>query len=133
VWVEKRYIVDKDISPKGSRANLSVPKKVIGSMNDGAVKLSPAAPTLGLAEGFEDALAVSQLYRLPCWASIGSARMAKVAIPDNVQHLIVFADADVAGIRAARQVEDAHKSTRCVSVMFPERGAKDFCEMLSCQ
>src|SRR6266568_3410017 len=38
VWVEKRYIVDKDISPKGSRANLSVPKKVIGSMNDGAVK-----------------------------------------------------------------------------------------------
>jgi len=40
----------------------------------------------------EDALAVYQLYRIPCWACVGASRMAGVWIPDQVNELIVFAD-----------------------------------------
>ena len=84
-----------------------------------------------LAEGIEDAIAVYQLYRIPCWACIGASRMPSVWIPEGVRELIVFADRDEAGQKAAQQTAEAQRGKRSVSVMFPTAGRKDFVEMLA--
>jgi len=132
VWVERRLLIDADApAAKGTRAvDLRAGKKTLGTMSKGAVRLSEPRGCLGIAESFEDSLAASQMYSIPCWATCGSARMAKVWIPDSVSHLIVFADADAAGERAAEEVQRAH-TNRQVSVVFPAPPHKDFCEQLA--
>jgi len=110
---------------------LKAGKKTLGNCQDGAVRLFEPGPQLGLAEGIEDAIAVYQLYRIPCWACIGASRMANVWIPEEVKELIVFADRDEAGRKAAQKTAEAQRGKRAVSVMFPTAGRKDFVEMLA--
>ncbi len=131
IYVERLLVSENGRSPeKGTRAtDLATPKKTIGTMEDGAVQLADAGSILGLTEGVEDALAVQQLFRTPCWAAVGAARMAKIWIPDTVEHLIIFADADEAGRRAAEDARKAHRGRR-VDIIYPTAPHKDFCEML---
>jgi hypothetical protein len=59
----------------GAKAAVSVPRRTVGSLYDGAVRLAAATNMLGLAEGVETALAAWQLSRIPCWACLGASRM----------------------------------------------------------
>jgi hypothetical protein len=132
VWVERSYIIDGGVSPlKGSRAtDLTVPKKVRGQMFDGAVRLSEPDWQLGIAESFEDALAVQELYRMPCWAAIGAGRIAKLWLPQRVKEVIIFADADEAGRRAVEEACATYGKRCRVGTALPTPPHKDFCEML---
>ncbi len=78
-------------------------KPTLGPMRDGAVRLGPPGRSLGLAEGPETALSAQQRFCLPVWCSCGAGRMNKVKIPDRVQDIYIFADAGVAGIKAAEK------------------------------
>lgn len=102
-------------------------KRTLGAMRDGAVRLSMPDTVLGLAGSVEDALAASWLYSLPVWAVCGEQRMARVWVPDEIERLVVFADADEPGMKAAFEAKEAHRRKRDVTVMLPDQGIKDFC------
>ena len=130
VWVERSYIADRHIAPKGSRAPLEVPKKTLGRCLDGAIRLFDAAPEMGLTGGFEDALAVWLMYRIPCWAATGEGRMTRVWIPPTVKRLMLFGDNDGPGRAALRTAADRFRNQCRTEIALPSRG-KDFCEELT--
>ena len=57
---------------------------------------------LGLSEGIETALSAQQLFGLPCWAALGS-RFVRVALPDIVAHVVLYADNGSAGVDSSPQ------------------------------
>jgi hypothetical protein len=111
----------------GTKA-VSVPRRTVGPLRDGAVRIAEATDMLGLAEGVETALAAWQLSKIPCWASLGAGRMHNVRIPDTVRELHIFADDDPAGRSAAERTSTRHIAEgRCVLTRFPPNGLNDYC------
>lgn len=104
-------------------------KRTLGAMQDGAVRMGIPDMALGLAGSVEDALAASAMFSLPVWATCGEARFERVWVPEDVEHLIIFADADDPGRKAAKAVEAKHRDLRRVTICYPQRGAKDFTHM----
>ena len=100
-------------------------KRTLGAMRAASVRMGTPDTTLGLAGSVEDALAASALYSLPVWASCGEQRMARVWVPEEVEEIIVFADTDEPGRKAAQEVRRAHQGRRRVSIMYPD-GIKDW-------
>jgi putative DNA primase/helicase len=118
------------IDPRGDRkAQVRIPRQTMGALGWGAVRLGAATHTLGIAEGIEKALAAMQLFHVPCWASLGAARMHRVWIPDTVSTLHIFADNDDAGRAAAERTAHAHRH-RKVLLRFPPEQLKDWDDIL---
>ena len=64
-------------------ADFERPKRALGSLQNGAVRLTaPRDGRLGLAEGIETALSAMQIFRVPCWATLGNERFGKPSNPD---------------------------------------------------
>lgn len=114
-----------------AKAPLSIPRRTVGALGTGAVRLGMAGEDLGIAEGVEDALAATQLCGLPCWACLGAGRMHRVNIPTTVKTLHIFADDDEPGRRAAQQTSQTHVALgRRVLIRRPPAGMKDWGEMV---
>jgi hypothetical protein len=89
-------------------ADLPLPKRALGRLREGAVRLRPPRDgLLGWAEGIENAMAATQLTEIPCWATLGTERFARAALPSSVQRLILFLDNDAGGRRAEKLARDA--------------------------
>ena len=69
-----------------------------------------------------------RLTGVPCWACLGSQRMARVDIPDCVRELHIFADADEPGRLAAEQTARAHPQRRVI-VHLPPDGFGDYADL----
>lgn len=65
--------------------------------------------TLALAEGFETAARFTELNDIPCWATLGAARLDRVHIPPSVRFLIFAEDNDPEGRRARRKAWVAYR------------------------
>ena len=87
------------------QAGVASPKKALGPIGVGAVRLGPAQPALGLAEGVETALSIMQLFGIPVWAALGS-RMDRIELPDNVIEVQIFGDNGKRGHEAAEKAAD---------------------------
>ena len=85
----------------GKKADVAIPRITTGALGLGAVRLDKAGDILGIAEGIETALSAMQIFNIPVWASLGAARMHRVAIPESVRELHIFGDNGDPG-RAAR-------------------------------
>tara|TARA_R110000868_G_scaffold408153_1_gene690546 strand:- start:728 stop:1531 length:804 start_codon:yes stop_codon:yes gene_type:complete len=93
----------------GRLAGFERPKRALGSLGCGAVRLVPAQQgRLGLAEGIESALSAMQLFGIPCWATLGNERFGLVAIPESVGELHLFIDNDAGGALAEQRARKAH-------------------------
>lgn len=98
-------------SGSGKLAGFERPKRALGSLGCGAVRLAPpAAGRLGLAEGIESALSAMQLFGVPCWATLGNERFGLVAIPESVRELHLFIDNDAGGELAERRALKAYSA-----------------------
>ncbi len=98
-------------SGSGRLAGFERPKRALGSLGCGAVRLAPpAAGRLGLAEGIESALSAMQLFGVPCWATLGNERFGLVAIPESVRELYLFIDKDAGGELAERRALKAYSA-----------------------
>ena len=100
------------LKPDGTgKADLEKAKLTIASPAGMPMVLAPPNDLLGLAicEGVEDTLSVHQATGLGAWASGGATFMPKIAaaVPDYVETITVFAHADEAGQRGARELADA--------------------------
>jgi len=92
-------------------ANFEWPKRALGSLGCGAVRLAPPVQGhLGLAEGIESALSAMQLFGIPCWATLGNERFGLVAIPESVRELFLFIDNDAGGALAEARARKAYAS-----------------------
>ena len=96
----------------GKLAGFERPKRALGSLGCGAVRLAPpAAGRLGLAEGIESALSAMQLSGIPCWATLGNERFGLVAIPESVRELHLFIDNDPGGELADQRARKAFSAS----------------------
>ncbi|GAO55736.1 MULTISPECIES: toprim domain-containing protein [unclassified Novosphingobium] len=109
-------------APNAKLAGFDRPKRALGSLGCGAVRLAPpAAGRLGLAEGIESALSAMQLFGVPCWATLGNERFGLVTIPESVRELHLFIDNDAGGELADQRARRAYSpSGRVIQTRAPE-------------
>ncbi len=88
----------------GGKADGAKPKIMLGAA--GVIRLVPdeeVTTGLGLAEGIETALAVMQRTGwAPVWAATSAGAIDRFPVLPGIEALTIFADADGAGINAAR-------------------------------
>ena len=83
------------LSPYASKAEVSSPRKMMGSMPPGAaVRLMRHGDTLGIAEGIETAISATALFGCPCWAALAAGLMELCEPPPTVTTVIIFGDND---------------------------------------
>jgi hypothetical protein len=108
---------------RGRLAPIDEPRCGLGRFGSGAVRLGGTASRLGLAEGVETALSASAMFGLPCWATLGTERFRLVALPEEVEGLVLFLDHDAGGRRAEALARETFPKL-AVEARYPaERGA----------
>jgi putative DNA primase/helicase len=116
----QRVFVRKDGLGK---AEVSPAKMCLGTHGNGAVRLAPADEIIGLCEGWETGLSAMQLYNLPVWCALSASRMHRLALPDAVRKVVIFADNDAAGHEAAERTANVHRlGGRSVEIRLPAVG-----------
>ena len=96
---------------EGKKAPVEKPKKLMKGPFKGAfVRFGEVGTTLGLAEGIETALACSEIFSLPVWATLGVTNLANaVDIPKGVTTVRIYADNDAKFAGQAGAFTLAHK------------------------
>lgn len=101
----------------------------LGRFGSGAVRLGGAAPRLGLAEGIETALSATALFGVPCWATLGTERFARIALPAMVGELLLFLDHDAGGRRSEALARDFYRHLR-IEAHYPSSPGEDWNDVL---
>jgi putative DNA primase/helicase len=116
----------------GQKAAVSSPKKIIGNLPPGAaVRLSPPAECIGIAEGIETALAASVRFGAPAWAAISALGLERWTPPTGTSRVLIFADNDMsytgqaAAFTLARRL---HLANIVVEVLVPDQPGSDWAE-----
>jgi putative DNA primase/helicase len=81
----------------GAKADVPVQRKVTGKqqgLSGCAIRLSEVERHIGIAEGIETALSVTQLYGIPCWSVYSAHGMETFEPPEGVEEISIFADTD---------------------------------------
>ncbi len=113
-----------------AKAPVTNPKMMIGRCGGGAVRLAPAGPELVLSEGVETGRSVQQATGLPVWATLSTSGLRAVILPPEVKTVIIAADADEPGEKAAQTAAARWcLEGREVRIARPPRGC-DFNDML---
>jgi putative DNA primase/helicase len=106
------------------------PRKILSPLSGRigcAVRLMPLiGDTLGVAEGIETALSASRIHGVPTWSVLNAALLTKFEPPAQVRKLIVFADADVAGLGAAARLAERLQGRVHFEIKAPPDGRKDW-------
>ncbi|HEY1146289.1 MAG TPA: toprim domain-containing protein [Allosphingosinicella sp.] len=119
------------IDPRGGGlAPLADARRGLGRLGRGAVRLGLSAPRLGLAEGIETALSATALFGVPCWATLGTERFGRVALPHEVRELLLFLDHDAGGRRAERLAREAFAHVPRIETHVPEHAGDDWNDVL---
>jgi hypothetical protein len=111
-------------------AALVHPRCGLGRFGAGAVRLGGPATRLGLAEGIETALSATALFGMPCWATLGTERFGRIALPPEVRELYLFLDHDAGGRRAERLAHEAFAHLPHIESHVPERSGDDWNDVL---
>lgn len=117
------------LNENGGKADLpdGKVKFSLGPLGGGAIRLSAAAPEMGLCASVEDGLSLMELTALPVWAVTGDPTLDKIALPSVVHSVVIGHDADASGMEAARRAAHRHDEQGLrVRVLPPAPGLKDF-------
>ena len=82
----------------GKKAFVGVPKKMmtpVGTIKGAAIRLYPLAPTIGIAEGIETAIAAHDLFGIPVWSAVSSQGMVDFRPPLGVEEVVIYGDNDL--------------------------------------
>jgi hypothetical protein len=133
VAVQRIYLT-RDGAPKRRPDGRKIKLALGPTGNGNAVRFAwqpDPAGRWGVAEGAETALAAAQLFGLPVVASLGASNMAKVAPPIWATTVIVFADHDDAGLRAAKETAAALAARELpVVIRRPSQPGQDYADVL---
>jgi hypothetical protein len=115
------------LTDDGRKVSLERPRLTTGTLGTGAIRLAAASYVLGIAEGFEKALAATQLTGVPCWSSVGAGRLHRITLPNTVHTVHIFADNNDAGRKAAERAANRYRQDGLkVFVRFPPSGFEDY-------
>lgn len=120
------------LQPNGTIAALEAPKRNIGQIRGGALRLGPEGPEMIVCEGPEDGLTLRQMMpTMPVWVALGSGNMAFMSLPPCVKRVLVAGDNNTAGRLAARRACEAFKAQgRQATPIFPDCDYEDFNDQL---
>jgi putative DNA primase/helicase len=113
------------------KAKVSKPRKMAGPSGSGpAIRLMPAAPIMGIAEGIETAFSATLLFQVPVWSVLCAYGIETFEPPAECQHLIVFADNDRhdASYRAARAL--CARRSLPIEIRMPDQPGSDWNDVL---
>ncbi|MDT7535379.1 toprim domain-containing protein [Sphingobium sp. SA2] len=116
------------LAPDGrGKAAIPKPKLSLGRIAGGAIRCAQRDDALIVTEGLEDALSAMQIFGMPAWAAAGGGMMAKMVLPDHIRSVVIGADNDEAGNRAAMKAAEvfSHQG-RQVRIVRPADRFKDF-------
>ncbi|MGE3866563.1 MAG: toprim domain-containing protein, partial [Hyphomonadaceae bacterium] len=117
----------KLLSPHGTaKAAVPTPRRVIGKLIGGAVRLAEPAETLVVAEGVETALSASDEIGLPAWALLTADNLPRFEPPAGITHLVIAADNDPAGRAAMEALRARLSGSIRVGFTFPPKGFNDW-------
>jgi len=95
-------------------------KLMLGQPASGAWRgTQPAQDRLAIAEGFETAARFTKLTGIPCWATLGAARLSMLTLPNNLTDLVIAEDNDAEGRAAATRAIDAYTRTGLTITRMP--------------
>jgi len=102
-----------------------------GPLAGACIRLAePEAGRIGIAEGIETALAASCASGVPAVAAYSAGALASWQWPASARRLVVFADADPAGVDAAEKLRQrARAAGLSINVMTPTTPGTDWCDV----
>ena len=125
----QRIYLDREGAPR--KANVEPVRASLGSLAGGAVRLAepePGRPLL-VGEGIESTAAAMLLFDLPGWAALGTSGLCSIELPAHVIDVVIAADRDAAGLRAAAALARRLEAEgRNVEIRRPHKG--DFNDVL---
>jgi len=119
------------LSPDGrGKAPIDRQKMLFGPCRGGAVRLGPATNPLMVGEGIETCLAAMQGKDWSAWAALSTSGLRSLDLPSEIQEVVVLADGDEAGERAANTAALRwRREGRLVRIARPPAGM-DFNDVL---
>ncbi|WP_374469643.1 toprim domain-containing protein [Phenylobacterium sp.] len=116
------------LAANGLTARVRSPRKTIGVLPPGcAVRLDDAASELVVGEGVFTCLSAAEHLQRPAWALLSAGGLSRWSPPPSVRRVLVAADRDRTGLRAARRL--AVRLRACglaVALRLPPRGFSDW-------
>ena len=105
-----------------------------GRIRGGAVRLTPmlSCGSIAIAEGIETALGLTLLSDHPCWAALG-AHISAFELPDDVDDLIIAADNDAPGLKAATILARRVDGACSVEIRHPAGPGADWADIAARQ
>jgi len=120
------------LEPDGTgKAEVEPNKMALGPLKGCSVHLTAGDREIVICEGIETGLAILQATGLHVWAALGTSNLGQVELPLVARGVIIAADNDEPGLKAARAAADAYRA-RGVSVRIfaPDKGKADFNDMV---
>lgn len=110
----------------GEKARVATPRRVIGRLMGGAVRLHKPESTLAIGEGVETMLSASAILDLPAWAALTADNLAAFEPPAWLSRLVIARDNDSAGIKAADALAERAIQMMQVEIVGPPEGFNDW-------
>ena len=112
------------------KAPVDPPKMMLGPCRGGVVRLGDVKHQLLVGEGIETCLAAMQATGIPAWAALSTSGLGNLELPDSIDDVVILADGDKAGERAALEAADRWQcQQRRVRIARPPQGF-DFNDVL---
>lgn len=110
------------------KAPIATPRKTLGIVAGAAVRLAPIADRLVIGEGIETSVSAGLMLKAPAWAAISAPNLEfKLKLPASIREIIVAADHDGPGLKAARAALARWKAEgRSVKIARPQTPGQDF-------
>jgi phage/plasmid primase-like uncharacterized protein len=109
-----------------AKATVATPRRVIGKLMGGAVRLGEAGDEFAVGEGVETMLSVSTALHTPSWAALTAGNLALFEPPPGIRRLIIAPDSDGAGMIAAGRLYEKLAATIGVDIARPPTGCNDW-------
>jgi phage/plasmid primase-like uncharacterized protein len=119
---------------EASKRKVDPVKMSLGSVKSHAIRIgSPRTARVLVSEGLEDAMTARAAmdFKFTAWACAGLSMMDLIVFPDDVAEVIILADNDTRGRKAANRAATVfRKAGKAVLVAYPPDDVKDFNELV---
>jgi putative DNA primase/helicase len=109
-----------------AKAPVGTPRRVIGKLMGGVVRLGEAQGELTVGEGVETMLSAMHALRVPAWAALSADNLGRLTVPSGIRRLVIAADTDPAGATAAETLRERVMADANVDIAVPPHGFNDW-------